>query len=149
MRNNIIFGQPFIEARYSEVLNVCALRKDLKQLPHGDQTLVGDKGVSLSGGQKARVNLARAVYRQADIYILDDPLSSVDAHIGNFIFEECISTYLSGKTRVLVTHQLQYLKDTQHVVVLKEVRFWFQFTGIFNTEYRFKGHNSTCFDINW
>lgn len=84
--------------------------------------MVGERGVSLSGGQRARINLARAVYRQADIYLLDDPLSAVDTHVGKHLFQKCILKYLHGKTRVLVTHQLQYLKKADLIVVLNEVR---------------------------
>lgn len=83
--------------------------------------MVGERGVSLSGGQRARINLARAIYREADIYILDDPLSAVDTHVGRHLFDECISKYLSDKTRVLITHQLQYLKTADHIIVLDEV----------------------------
>ena len=75
LRQNILFGQPFDAERYWNVLNVCALTEDIQKFDYGDLALVGERGVSLSGGQKARVNLARAIYRDADIYLLDDPLS--------------------------------------------------------------------------
>ncbi|XP_037095749.1 multidrug resistance-associated protein 4-like isoform X1 [Syngnathus acus] len=94
--------------------------KDMELLPGGDLASVGDRGANLSGGQKARVSLARAVYRDADIYLLDDPLSAVDAEVGKHIFEECICGLLRDKPRVLVTHQLQYLKAAHEIVVLKE-----------------------------
>lgn len=84
-------------------------------------TIVGDRGVSLSGGQRARINLARAVYRQADIYLLDDPLSAVDTHVAKHLYKKCITEYLRGKTRILVTHQLQFLKQADHIVVLDRV----------------------------
>lgn len=84
-------------------------------------TIVGDRGVSLSGGQRARVNLARAVYRQADIYLLDDPLSAVDTHVARHLYRKCITEYLAGKTRILVTHQLQFLKRADHIIVLDRV----------------------------
>lgn len=77
VRQNILFGRKFDRQRYAKVVKVCALQKDFQQFPEGDQTVVGERGNSLSGGQKARINLARAVYRQADIYLLDDPLSAV------------------------------------------------------------------------
>lgn len=73
---------------------MCALERDLELFPHGDATIVGERGVSLSGGQRARVNLARAIYRTADIYLLDDPLSAVDTHVGKHIFEKCIMDFL-------------------------------------------------------
>ena len=88
VRNNILFGIDYDPGRYRKVIEVCALRRDLKLMPFGDQTLVGEKGVSLSGGQKARINLARAVYRDADLCLLDDPLSAVDASVQEHIFEK-------------------------------------------------------------
>ncbi|KAG7200525.1 hypothetical protein KM043_001089 [Ampulex compressa] len=118
VRSNILFGQPYEEKRYREVVKVCSLLKDFEQFPAGDKTLVGDRGAALSGGQRARINLARAIYRQADIYLLDDPLSAVDTHVGRHLFDECISAHLRNKTRILVTHQVQYLKSCDYIVVL-------------------------------
>ncbi|XP_022822031.1 multidrug resistance-associated protein 4-like isoform X1 [Spodoptera litura] len=118
VRQNILFGLPYNSKKYKEVVRVCALQKDFQQFPHGDQTLVGERGASLSGGQRARINLARAVYRQADVYLLDDPLSAVDAHVGRQLFDECISGYLRHSTRVLVTHQLHYLKAADYIVIM-------------------------------
>nr|UCL51441.1 ABCC4 [Heliothis virescens] len=118
VRQNILFGLPYNSKKYKEVVRVCALQKDFQQFPHGDQTLVGERGASLSGGQRARINLARAVYRQADVYLLDDPLSAVDAHVGRQLFDECISGYLRHTTRVLVTHQLHYLKAADYIVIM-------------------------------
>lgn len=118
VRQNILFGLPYNSKKYKEVVRVCALQKDFLQFPHGDQTLVGERGASLSGGQRARINLARAVYRQADVYLLDDPLSAVDAHVGRQLFDECINGYLRHATRVLVTHQLHYLKAADYIAVM-------------------------------
>ncbi|KAI8429874.1 hypothetical protein MSG28_000366 [Choristoneura fumiferana] len=118
VRQNILFGLPYNSKKYKEVVRVCALQKDFQQFPHGDQTLVGERGASLSGGQRARINLARAVYRQADVYLLDDPLSAVDAHVGRQLFDECINGYLRHATRVLVTHQLHYLKAADYIVIM-------------------------------
>ncbi|RCN32692.1 hypothetical protein ANCCAN_21497 [Ancylostoma caninum] len=87
VRDNITFGKPFNKSRYNEVLNACALKTDLKSLTNGDMTEIGEKGINLSGGQKARISLARAVYQDCDVYLLDDPLSAVDAHVGKHIFE--------------------------------------------------------------
>lgn len=81
-------------SRYKSVLYACALTKDLEMLPFGDSTIVGERGVVLSGGQRARINLARAIYRNADIYLLDDPLSAVDTLVGNHLFENCIQDFL-------------------------------------------------------
>ncbi|CAG9860398.1 unnamed protein product [Phyllotreta striolata] len=119
VRNNILFGKPYDRERYREVVKVCSLIKDIEQFPFGDKTLVGERGVSLSGGQRARVNLARAVYSEADIYLFDDPLSAVDTKVARHLFEECFIRYLSGKTRVLVTHQLQFMKQADLIITSK------------------------------
>uniref|UniRef100_A0A182V4H9 ABC transmembrane type-1 domain-containing protein n=1 Tax=Anopheles merus TaxID=30066 RepID=A0A182V4H9_ANOME len=118
VKNNIVFTEDYQEKRYREVVSVCALESDFQLLPNGDQTIVGERGISLSGGQRARISLARAIYRRADIYLLDDPLSAVDTHVGKHIFEQCIMKFLKEKVCVLVTHQLQYLKDMKHVVLM-------------------------------
>lgn len=120
VRDNIVFVEDFDELRYNKVVEVCALERDFKLLPHGDKTIVGEQGSSLSGGQKARVNLARAIYKQSDIYLLDDPLSAVDTHVGKHIFEKCINEFLADKICVLVTHQLQYLTDVSHVLLMNK-----------------------------
>lgn len=120
IKQNIIFIEEYDKVRYREVIRVCALERDLELFPYGDQTIVGERGISLSGGQKARVALARAMYKKADIYLLDDPLSAVDAHVGRHIFDKCISEFLSDKICVLVTHQLQYLKDVKHIVLMND-----------------------------
>ena len=120
LRNNILFGRPFDHHRYETVLEVCDLTKDIAGFPNGDLTLIGQRGVTLSGGQRARVCLARAVYPEADIYLLDDPLSAVDATVAKNIFEKCIINLLSGKLRILVTHQAQFLKSADHIVVLNQ-----------------------------
>lgn len=96
------------------------MERDFTLFSHGDKTLVGERGVSMSGGQKARINLARAVYKNADIYLLDDPLSAVDTHVGKQLFEECINGYLKNKCVILVTHQLQYLKKVDKLILLKD-----------------------------
>ncbi|XP_055381017.1 probable multidrug resistance-associated protein lethal(2)03659 [Condylostylus longicornis] len=118
IRDNIVFIDDFDEKRYQEVIKVCALQRDIDLWPHGDTTIVGERGIILSGGQKARVNLARAVYRKADIYLLDDPLSAVDAHVGKHIFEFCVEEFLKDKICILVTHQLQYLKNVENLVLI-------------------------------
>lgn len=120
VRRNIIFGQEYDRELYRTIVKVCALERDFELFPDGDKTLVGERGVSLSGGQRARINLARAVYRNADVYLLDDPLSAVDTHVGKQLFENCILKYLNGKTRILVTHQLQYLRRADLIIVLND-----------------------------
>ncbi|CAG9827192.1 unnamed protein product [Diabrotica balteata] len=119
IRQNILFGQPYDKQRYEEVVTVCALQRDLTLLPYGDKTRIGERGVTLSGGQRARINLARAIYKKADIYLLDDPLSAVDTHVGKHLFDECICRFLADKCVVLVTHQLQYLKTVQNIILLE------------------------------
>ncbi|XP_074025677.1 probable multidrug resistance-associated protein lethal(2)03659 isoform X3 [Leptinotarsa decemlineata] len=120
VRQNILFGLPMDKLRYRTVIKKCALERDFSLLPYGDKTIVGDRGVSLSGGQRARINLARAVYKQADIYLLDDPLSAVDTHVGKELFEQCITGYLKNKIVVLVTHQIQYLQEVDHILFLED-----------------------------
>lgn len=118
VRQNILFGLPMDKARYKEVVKRCALEKDFAMFPHGDKTIVGERGQSLSGGQKARVSLARACYREASIYLLDDPLSAVDSHVGRHLFDQCLRMYLKGKSIILVTHQLQYLQNVDQIIIL-------------------------------
>uniref|UniRef100_A0A669F4I8 ATP-binding cassette sub-family C member 5 n=1 Tax=Oreochromis niloticus TaxID=8128 RepID=A0A669F4I8_ORENI len=120
VRENILMGEPFDQTKYDRVVDVCSLRADLKILPFGDQTEIGERGLNLSGGQKQRISLARAVYSNKDIFLLDDPLSAVDAHVGKHIFEECIKKELQGKSVVLVTHQLQYLEFCDDILVLED-----------------------------
>ena len=120
IRQNILLGHQIDETRYQQVIEVCGLERDLTLFDLGDQTFVGEKGHNLSGGQKARVSLARAVYHEADIYLLDDPLSAVDPKIANHIFEKCIKGFLRGKTVILVTHQLQFLSQADEILVLNE-----------------------------
>ncbi|CAL7941040.1 unnamed protein product [Xylocopa violacea] len=120
VRQNILFGRKMDQHRYDRVVKACQLRRDFSLLPYGDRTIVGERGISLSGGQRARINLARAVYAENEMYLLDDPLSAVDAHVGKHIFEECVVKYLKGKTRILVTHQLQFLRNVDRIIVLKD-----------------------------
>ncbi|EFA03946.2 putative multidrug resistance-associated protein lethal(2)03659-like Protein [Tribolium castaneum] len=122
VKDNILFGQPMAPDRYDEVIRICALVDDLSHFPHGDNSIVGERGILLSGGQKARINLARALYREADIYLLDDPLSAVDAKVGKQIFNNCINGYLKNKCTVLVTHQIQYLTLVDTIYLLSEGR---------------------------
>ncbi|MBN3303878.1 MRP3 protein, partial [Amia calva] len=118
--DNIVFGHERKENWYQRVVEACALLPDLEILPAGDATEIGEKGLNLSGGQKQRVSLARAVYRKADVYLLDDPLSAVDAHVGQHIFDKVIGPkgLLKDKTRVLVTHGLSFLPQADLILVL-------------------------------
>lgn len=118
IQSNIIFIEPFDQHRYKEVIRVCGLERDFQLMPNGDKTIIGELGISLSGGQKARINLARAIYKEADIYLLDDPFSAVDVNVGKHIFQECVQNFLRNKSCVLVTHQVQYLKDVDHLVLM-------------------------------
>ncbi|XP_066157428.1 ATP-binding cassette sub-family C member 4-like isoform X2 [Euwallacea fornicatus] len=120
VRQNILFGKPFNPERYHQTIRACALKRDFSLLPYGDRTMVGERGTSLSGGQRARINLARAVYKEADIYLFDDPLSAVDIQVGRQLFEECMLRHLKHKIVVLVTHQLQYLRRADKIIVLNE-----------------------------
>ncbi|KAJ1825710.1 hypothetical protein LPJ56_002546, partial [Coemansia sp. RSA 2599] len=124
LRDNILFGHRFDQAFYDRVIDACALRPDLEMLPAGDKTEIGEKGINLSGGQKARVSLARAVYSRADIYILDDPLAAVDAHVGKHIFTHVLGPQgmLKTRARILVTNAVQYLANTDSVVMLHDGR---------------------------
>ncbi|KRJ97662.1 multidrug resistance-associated protein 1 isoform X9 [Drosophila yakuba] len=121
VRDNILFGQTYDRKRYNKVIDACALRADIDILSAGDLTEIGEKGINLSGGQKQRISLARAVYSDADLYLLDDPLSAVDAHVGKHIFEEVIGPkgILARKSRVLVTHGVTFLPQVDSIYVLK------------------------------
>ncbi|XP_064396710.1 ATP-binding cassette sub-family C member 4-like isoform X2 [Halichondria panicea] len=120
LRDNILFGNEYDPVRYNAVIDACALKKDIIQLVNDDLTLVGERGVTLSGGQKARVSLARAIYHQADIYLLDDPFSAVDTAVAKHIFDRCIKGLLAAKLVILVTHQVQFALRSDQLLGLKE-----------------------------
>ncbi|KAL7749286.1 hypothetical protein RI367_005438 [Sorochytrium milnesiophthora] len=122
LRDNILFGLPLDQERYHTVLHACSLLPDLDVLPDGDQTAIGDKGVSLSGGQKGRVSLARAVYAETDIVLLDDSLSAVDAHVDRHIFQHVLSSQglLAGRTVIMATHGIHHLSEFDHIIHLKD-----------------------------
>ncbi|KAL9237370.1 hypothetical protein vseg_011927 [Gypsophila vaccaria] len=120
LRDNILFGTDMDELRYQETLQKCSLVKDLELLPYGDMTEIGERGVNLSGGQKQRIQLARALYRDADIYLLDDPFSAVDAHTATNLFSEYVMEALSGKTVLLVTHQVDFLPAFQCCLLMSD-----------------------------
>ena len=122
IRENILFGEQYDEAKYTRTVDACALKEDIQQFPDGDQTIVGERGEVLSGGQRARVSLARAVYADVDLYLLDDPLSAVDFKVGQQIFEKCIKGLLRHKTLVIASHQEQHMQGADNVIMLYKGR---------------------------
>jgi ABC-type multidrug transport system fused ATPase/permease subunit len=119
VRDNILFGRPMDHERYRRAVFACALERDFEILEYGDMTEIGEAGINLSGGQRQRISLARAAYSNADVYLLDSPLSAVDHFTGNHIFEHCIRNMLRGKTVILVTHNLHLLSYCDKVIVCK------------------------------
>ena len=119
LRNNILFYKEYDQVKYEKTLRLCELSQDLASLIGGDQTEIGEKGINLSGGQKARLSIARAVYADNDIYLFDDPISALDAHVGENIMKNCIVEYLKGKTRVLVTHAVHFLDLADKIIIMK------------------------------
>lgn len=120
IEENILFGNPMDKRKYKNVIHACSLKKDLELFSHGDQTIIGDRGINLSGGQKQRIQLARALYQDADIYLLDDPFSALDAHTGSELFREYVLSELADKTVIFVTHQVEFLPAADMILVLKE-----------------------------
>ena len=121
LKDNILFGKKFNEDLYWRTIDACALRNDLKMLPAGDLTEIGERGLNLSGGQKARVSLARAVYQDADLYLLDDTLSAVDMHVGAHIFENIIGNngLLKDRTRLFALNSINFLSKCDRIIVMK------------------------------
>ncbi|GJN00857.1 hypothetical protein PR202_ga18078 [Eleusine coracana subsp. coracana] len=120
VQENILFGSSMDKQRYQETLERCSLVKDLEMLPYGDRTQIGERGVNLSGGQKQRVQLARALYQNADIYLLDDPFSAVDAHTATSLFNEYVMGALSDKAVLLVTHQVDFLPVFDSILLMSD-----------------------------
>ena len=118
IRDNILFGQPLDKERYYDTIMLCELERDLEILQCGDLTEIGEKGINLSGGQKARVGLARAVYANKDIYLLDDPISALDAHVRKKVIENVIMTKLQNKTRILVTHAIDFVHHSDSLIIM-------------------------------
>jgi len=129
IRNNILFSGKFDEEKYNRVLSLCQLNEDLETFEGKDLTEIGEKGVNLSGGQKVRISLARTIYNEPDIYLFDDPISALDANVGKKIMKNCIVKYLKGKTRIVVTHALSYLKYMDRIVYMKQGRI--EWTGTY------------------
>jgi ABC-type multidrug transport system ATPase subunit len=120
VQENILFGKEMDKAWYNKVVDACALRPDFDMLPSGDQTEIGERGITVSGGQKQRLNIARAIYFDADLILMDDPLSAVDAHVGRHIFDNAIMGLLKGKARILATHQLWVLNRCDRIIWLED-----------------------------
>ena len=120
LKNNILFFHPFDQEKYNKVLKISELLPDLEILKGGDMTEIGERGINLSGGQKARVSIARALYSDSDIYLLDDPISALDAHVGRNIINNVLCDYLKDKTRVLVTHAIQYCNRADRIIYMKD-----------------------------
>uniref|UniRef100_A0A453CZ98 ABC-type xenobiotic transporter n=1 Tax=Aegilops tauschii subsp. strangulata TaxID=200361 RepID=A0A453CZ98_AEGTS len=140
VRDNILFGSPFQPSRYGRAIDSTALRHDLDLLPGGDLTEIGERGVNISGGQKQRVSMARAVYSDSDVYLFDDPLSALDAHVGRQVFDKCIKEELRHKTRVLVTNQLHFLPYVDKILLIHDgvVKEEGTFDELSNTGEQFK-----------
>ena len=125
IRENILIGRKFDSKLYQSVVQVCSLISDFSNFPDRDQTLVGEKGVTLSGGQRARINLARAAYGDENIFLLDDPLAAVDTKVVNDLYSNAICGYLKNKTRILVTHHLNLLSNADQIICFKDRKIVF------------------------
>lgn len=122
IKENIIFGSEYDEEKYKETIKICQLKRDLEILPGGDLTEIGEKGINLSGGQKARVGLARAVYADRELILMDDPISALDANVKKKIFKSVFMKKFAKKTRILVTHAIDFLHLVDQVILIKEGR---------------------------
>lgn len=122
IRENILFGSPYDAAKYQRTIKACALEKDFELFSCGDLTEIGERGINMSGGQKQRIQIARAVYQDADIYLLDDPFSAVDAHTGTQLVQECLMGILKDKTILYVTHQVEFLPAADLILVMQNGR---------------------------
>ncbi len=138
LRNNILFFDEYDEIKYKNILRICCLEKDIENFEGKDLIEIGEKGVNLSGGQKSRISVARAVYSDRDIYLFDDPISSLDADVGKKIFVDCFMNYLKEKTRILATHNINYLSFFDRIIWIgnnKEIIFDGQFEQLKNEEF--------------
>jgi ATP-binding cassette subfamily C (CFTR/MRP) protein 1 len=134
--NNILFNKPYEEAKYNNMVEMCQLKPDFQLLAGGDKTELGDKGAGLSGGQKSRISIARALYSAGDIFILDDPISALDATVGENIMKEAIVEHLKFKTRILVTHAIQHLHFADRIILMQNGEIAWQ-----GTYKEFEGEN--------
>ncbi|KAH8880912.1 P-loop containing nucleoside triphosphate hydrolase protein [Thozetella sp. PMI_491] len=138
VRDNISFGNEFVQEKYDAIVSACSLDHDLRVLPHGSSTEIGERGINLSGGQKHRISLARAIYFDADVVLLDDPLAAVDAHVGAHLMEHAICGLLKNKCRVLATHQLHFLPRCDRIILMKKGHI-----DAFDTFENLMAHNAT------
>ena len=116
----MLFGSSYDKKRYVETILACQLEPDLAIMPAGDETEIGEKGINLSGGQKARVALARAIYANPDVLIMDDPISALDANVRRAVFEDVFVGLMKDKTRILVTHAVEFIHLADHIIVIKD-----------------------------
>ena len=128
LKNNIVFGSEYDEEKYEKIVKICQLETDFEMLPAGDQTEIGERGINLSGGQKQRVSIARAVYSDSDIYLIDDCLSALDAHVGKAILEQVFFDYLKDKTRLMVSHHTYFLDRVDKIAIMKKGEIYKQGT---------------------
>ncbi|KAH8702381.1 putative oligomycin resistance ATP-dependent permease yor1 [Talaromyces proteolyticus] len=145
VQENIIFGQELDEEKFQRVIDACSLQQDLDILPRGRYSDIGERGVNLSGGQKARVSLARAIYSDANILLMDDPLSAVDAHVGRHIMEHAICGLLKDKCRILATHQLHILNKCDRIILMDDGKIVANdtFDNLVENDERFKAMMTT------
>lgn len=137
IRQNIMFGKSWNKERYDKVLKVCALEKDIFSMLKGDETMVNDEGICLSRGQQDRINLARALYKEADIYLLDNCFSSLDANVGKYVFENCVKYFLSDKLCIFVTNKNSYLQEADLILTINDGKIETSTTGfIRSTKYQ-------------
>ena len=129
LQNNVLFGLKFDALKFQRVVELACLTEDLQELVKGEDTLIGERGANISGGQKARVSLARALYAEPDVYILDDPFSAVDPKVAAKLMESCVCGALQGKTRIVVTHRLNFVKQAQKILFMERGRL--KFSGSF------------------
>ena len=130
VEENIVFFSPKDDEKYKKIISVCQLEPDFSTFQRGDQTEIGEKGVNLSGGQKARISIARAIYTDSEIYIFDDPLSALDAYVGMNLFKGVFNEYLKDKTFIITTHALQYLNFFDRIIYMNNGKI--EWTGTYN-----------------